>query len=108
MNTCRNSTGGTRSSACPSVNVTSFVVHERVTTKLTNPAAIIRGPNLLSGPLLPFDDVLLTDVPCDNYDAMMVAEDGVTCELSAVDLCFDDATWVIDNHTCADFSTKPE
>ena len=49
MKTCRNSTGGTRSSACPSVNVTSFVVHERVTRKLTNPAAIISGPNLLSG-----------------------------------------------------------
>ena len=85
-------------------NQSDFAITQLYLTSVGSPDW---GPNLLSAPLLPFDDVLLTDVPCDRYDAMMVAEDGVTCELSAVDLCFDDATWVINNNTCADFG-KPE
>jgi hypothetical protein len=34
---------------------------------------------------------------------MLVAEDGLACELSGISLCFDDATWVIDNETCGEF-----
>ena len=42
-------TGGTRSSAWPSVNVRSFVVHDSVEMKFANPAATIRAPKRLSG-----------------------------------------------------------
>jgi hypothetical protein len=44
-----NRTGGRRSSAWPSVKVTSSVLHDSVEMKLAKPAAIIRGPKRLSG-----------------------------------------------------------
>jgi hypothetical protein len=88
------------------VNQSDFAIVELYLTPVGSPDW---GPNLVAGrELFPGEDVLLTDVPCDSYDVMMVAEDGVTCELGAVDMCFDDATWVVDNHTCAGFFNKPE
>ena len=48
-NTCKKSTGGTRSIACPTVCKTSLVDHTSVETKLTKPAAIISGPRRLAG-----------------------------------------------------------
>src|SRR5262245_39931503 len=87
------------------VNQSDFAIVELYVTPVGNPDW---GPNLVSGaPLFPTNDVLLTDLPCDTYDVMMVAEDGVSCELGAMDLCFQDSTWVIDNNTCS-FVAKPE
>jgi hypothetical protein len=43
------STGGTRSSACPTVCKTPLVAHPSVDTKLTKPHAIISGPKRLPG-----------------------------------------------------------
>jgi hypothetical protein len=47
--TCRKSTGGNRSRAWPTEKVTSFVVHDSVTSALTNPAVIMSGPKRLEG-----------------------------------------------------------
>src|SRR4051794_5879049 len=47
--TCKNSTGATRSMACPTVCGTSLVDHTSVEAKLTKPAAIINGPKRLVG-----------------------------------------------------------
>ena len=87
-------------------NQSDFAIVELYMTPVGSPDW---GPNLVGGnQLFPGEDVLLTDVPCDSYDVMMVAEDGVTCELSAVDMCLDDSTWVVDKNTCAGFFSKPE
>ena len=60
------------------------------------------GPNLISGDvLLPDESIVLVDINCDFYDAQLIDEDGVTCELYDLDLCLNDATWVVRNNTCA-------
>jgi hypothetical protein len=61
------------------------------------------GPNLISGDVLLPDEALTVDVTCDTYDALLVDEDGVDCQLHNVDLCFSDAVWVINNQTCSVF-----
>jgi hypothetical protein len=66
------------------------------------------GQNLLRGDVLFPGEELLLGVPCDRYDALVVDEDGVECRLFDVDLCFDDATWVIRNNTCAVFGAVNE
>jgi hypothetical protein len=61
------------------------------------------GPNLLGNqPLLPGDAVSI-DVSCGTFDALLVDETGAQCELDSIDLCFADATWVLNNNTCAVF-----
>lgn len=62
------------------------------------------GPNLIAGDSLDPGDTLTIDVTCDTYDALLVDESGVDCQLHSVDLCFNDAAWVIRNNTCTVFS----
>lgn len=38
---------------------------------------------------------LLYGIPCDDYDVLLVDEDGDECVLEAVDLCGDSEQWVI-------------
>lgn len=57
------------------------------------------GPNLLSDDLYPGEDLIVTNFDCDYYDVLVVDETGVECELRDLELCFDDATWVIDDFT---------
>lgn len=64
------------------------------------------GPNLLRGDILLPGDTLTLGVECDLYDAMLVDEDNETCTLSAVDLCLNDADWIIRNNTCVVFEAK--
>lgn len=64
------------------------------------------GRNLLAGDVLfPGEDFLLA-VRCDFYDALLIDEDGVECELQSLDLCLNDATWVIRNNTCRVFGRE--
>jgi len=49
---------------------------------------------------------LALGVPCDTYDALVVDEDDVDCELHDIDLCLNDATWVIRNNTCPVFAQE--
>jgi hypothetical protein len=61
------------------------------------------GSNLLGNDSLLPGEAITLDVNCGTYDAMLVDEDGVTCELNSVDLCLNDASWVIRNNTCTVF-----
>ena len=80
------------------VNESDFAIEEIYITDLGSPTW---GPNLLAGDvLLPFEDILLTDILCDAYDVLIVAEDGLVCELGGISLCFDGATWILTNDTC--------
>lgn len=61
------------------------------------------GPNLLrDGALDPGDSIDL-GVACDTYDARLIDETGVDCQLNNIDLCLNDADWIIHNETCVQF-----
>src|SRR5689334_13255666 len=61
------------------------------------------GPNLIAGDTLSPGESLSVDVSCGTYDALLVDESGVDCQLQSVDLCFSRADWVIRNNTCTVF-----
>ena len=61
------------------------------------------GPNLLGGDTLAPGESLVLGVDCGTYDALLVDEQGVDCEIHDVDLCLNDAHWIIGNNTCAVF-----
>lgn len=82
------------------VNDSDFAIYEIYLTEIDNPDW---GPNLLRGDILLPDEDLLLGVDCDFYDALLVDEDDVECEIRDIDLCLNDATWVIRNNTCAVF-----
>ncbi|MDX2087968.1 MAG: hypothetical protein SFX73_08965 [Kofleriaceae bacterium] len=82
------------------INESDFVITDVYLTEVDNPDF---GPNLLFGDvLLPGEDLLL-GVDCGFFDALVIDEDGVECRLFDLDLCLNDATWVIRNNTCAVF-----
>lgn len=61
------------------------------------------GDNLLDGDVLLPGEELLLGVSCDTFDALIVDEAGVECELNSIDLCLNDAVFVIRNNTCTVF-----
>ncbi len=61
------------------------------------------GSNLLRGDVLFPDENITLGVDCGYYDALVVDEDGVDCQLNDLDLCLNDAVWVIRNNTCSVF-----
>jgi hypothetical protein len=81
-------------------NESSFTITELYLTDIN---ASSWGPNLVSGNQLIPGDTVRIDTTCGTYDAMLVDETGVTCELNAIDLCLDNALWIIHNDTCAAF-----
>jgi hypothetical protein len=64
------------------------------------------GANLLTGALGPGEELEL-DVACGRYDALIVDEDGLACELVRVDLCRGEPRWAI-RDTCDQFEAKRE
>lgn len=61
------------------------------------------GGNYLGGDgLFPSEEVTL-GADCGTYDIRVVAEDGLACEQYGVDLCLNDATFIIRNNTCPVF-----
>lgn len=81
-------------------NQSDFVIEEVYLTSVGNPSW---GPNRLGGDALFPDETLTLGVSCGNYDALLVDEDGVDCEINNIDLCLNDAVWVIRNNTCTVF-----
>jgi hypothetical protein len=82
-------------------NESDFLIVELHVTQVDNTNW---GPNLLGiSPLHPGDSVSL-GVSCDTYDALLVDEAGVDCQLHSVDLCFNNADWIINNNTCTVFA----
>jgi hypothetical protein len=64
------------------------------------------GANLLSGDELRPGEDLTLGVDCGFYDALLVDEDDVDCELHDLDLCLNDADWIIRNNTCTVFGAR--
>jgi hypothetical protein len=85
------------------VNDSDFTLYEIYLTETDNPDW---GPNLLRGDVLFPDEELALGVDCDFYDALIVDEEGVECEANGLDLCLNDATWVIRNNTCTVFEAE--
>jgi len=81
-------------------NDSDFAIVEIHVTPVGNPTW---GPNLLTSHLAPGDSLVL-GINCGTYDALLVDEAGVDCELHDLDLCLNDADWVIRNNTCTVFS----
>jgi hypothetical protein len=84
-------------------NHSDFEVHEMYVTEIDNPSW---GPNLLGRSILFPGDSMELAIDCGTYDAMLIDETGAICEVSAVDLCFDDADWIIRNSTCSLFEAR--
>lgn len=61
------------------------------------------GQNLISGQTLAPGDSLTIGVTCDTYDALLVDQQGVDCQVHNVELCGNHADWAIDNNTCTVF-----
>ena len=84
-------------------NQSNFVILELHVTPV---GSSTWGPNLLSGDGLFPDESITLGVECDLYDALLVDEDGEECEIEAVDLCLNDANWIIRDNTCTVFAAK--
>jgi hypothetical protein len=97
-------------SACTSTgdltvtNSSDFTITEMHVTQTTN---ISWGPNLLAGDvLLPGEQTTVTAV-CDTYDVMLVDSTNATCEIDNIDLCLNNADFVITNSSCTTFRKAP-
>jgi hypothetical protein len=54
------------------------------------------GPDQLEDGILESGgSFLLHSIPCDDYDVLLIDEDGDECVLEKVDLCGDSEEWVI-------------
>jgi hypothetical protein len=82
------------------INESDFVIVELYLTDVGSPTW---GRNLVAGDPLDPDEEIVLGVKCDFYDALLVDEEGVECELEGIDLCLNDATWYIYNDTCVAF-----
>ena len=78
-------------------NQSDFVIEEINVTEVDNPDW---GPNIIPGALLQGESVTIS-LNCDTFDARLIDEDDVECFIYGIDLCFDDALWVIRNNTCS-------
>lgn len=87
------------------VNDSDYVIEE---VYLTDVGSRSWGRNLLGGDVLFPGESFTLGVACDYYDALVVDEDGVQCEVYDLDLCLNDATWYFRNNTCSVFSAKGE
>src|SRR5690349_8178581 len=75
--------GGTIDATLTVVNESDFVIEE---IYLTDVGSSVWGRNLLAGDVLLPDESLTLGVDCGLYDALLVDEDGVDCELHGIDL----------------------
>lgn len=77
---------------------------EIVEIHVTSVGSSTWGPNLIPGDTLAPGDGLTLDVSCDTYDALLIDESGVDCQIHDVDLCLNNADWIINNNTCTVFA----
>jgi hypothetical protein len=81
-------------------NDSDFEIHEMYVTEVSSPTW---GGNLLGGSILFPGESMELGLDCNTYDAMLIDETGAVCEIQNVDLCFDEADWIITNRSCAVF-----
>jgi hypothetical protein len=77
-------------------NQSSFVVEDLF---VVESFSTTWGPDLLGADALFPGESITILLECGIYDALVVDEDGFECQLLDLDLCFDDAVWVIDDLT---------
>lgn len=86
-------------------NYSDYAIYEVYLAERDDPSW---GPDLLGGDILyPGESLEIRYVDCGLYDALIYDELGAECELQDIDLCFDDARWIIDNallSTCPIFN----
>jgi hypothetical protein len=82
------------------VNSSDFEIDELHLATLDSPTW---GDNLLGNDALDPGDAVVLDVPCGTFDVLLVGDNDVECMLSAIDLCLNNSTFVINNDTCAVF-----
>ena len=97
-------------SACTStgdLTVTISSDYQIVEMHVTQTNSSTWGPNLLAGDvLLPGEQTTVTAV-CDTYDVLLVDETNAQCEIDAIDLCLNNADFVITNNLCTTFRKAP-
>lgn len=81
-------------------NESDFAIVELYITETDNPDY---GPNLLGFDVLLPGEELFVPLRCDFYDVLLIDEDGVDCELFDIDMCLNEATFIIHNNTCTIF-----
>lgn len=86
-------------------NQSSFTIVEVHLVPVGSPTF---GINLLDGNVLLPGESLLLGVGCGFFDALIVDEQGVDCELNDLDLCLNNATFVITNSTCTVFGARQQ
>ena len=84
-------------------NQSDFAITE---IHVTSVGSTAWGANLISGTILAPGESLTVAVRCDQYDALVIDEAGEQCIIHNVDLCFNNADWIIHNDTCSAFTTK--
>lgn len=82
-------------------NHSDFAIVDIRLTEVDNPSF---GPNLLDGDVLLPGEALTLDTDCGTFDARVTDETGAQCDLFDLDLCLNDATWVLTNSDCPVFS----
>lgn len=82
-------------------NHSDFTIVDIRLTQIDNPDF---GPNLLAGDVLFPGESITLDTGCDTFDARVIDETGATCELFDLDLCLNDAVWVLTNSDCPVFT----
>lgn len=85
------------------VNQSDFTIYELYVTPIGNQSW---GPNLLGGDVLFPNESINLGIECGTYDALLVDETNAMCEVNNLDLCFDDADWIIRNNSCAVFEAR--
>ena len=84
-------------------NDSDFEIHEMYVTDVRSSSW---GPNLLDGEILFPGESLTLGVACGTYDALLIDETNASCEVSNLDLCYENADWVIRNTSCAVFEER--
>ena len=95
----------TASGSLTVTNQSDFTITEMHVTPVANPSW---GPNLLAGDVLLPGEQATVSTTCDTFDVMLVDEQGVSCEIDSIDLCLNNADFVIHNSTCVAFRKAAE
>ncbi len=64
------------------------------------------GTNLISGAVLVAGGSGTLAVPCGRYDVLLIDAAGEQCTLHDVDLCANNADWIIANTACSTFTNQ--
>jgi len=84
-------------------NQSDFTIMELYVTPVGNQTW---GPNLLGGDVLFPNESVNLGIDCGTYDALLIDETNAMCEVNNLDLCFDNADWIIRNNSCAVFEAR--